>query len=62
MRKVVAWVGIPSLVIVVGGGITGWTLLRDAGDAAETPDGLGSTAKVMRGMVVQSETYDGTIG
>jgi multidrug efflux system membrane fusion protein len=62
MRKAVTWVGVPVLVIAVGGAVTGWTLLREDGEAAGSSDKLGATAKITRGNVIQTETYEGTIG
>ena len=62
MRKFLKWVGIPLLVIAVAAGVTGWTLLRDDGEASETSGTVEATGKITRGDVIQTETYDGTIG
>ncbi len=62
MGKAVTWVGIPVLVIAVGGSVAGWTLLREDGEAADASDAIDATGTITRGTVVQTETYEGVIG
>ena len=38
MRRVITRIGVPLLVVVLGGGVAGWTLIRDKGKAAQTSD------------------------
>lgn len=61
-RKALTRVGVPLAVIAAGAAGTGWTLTRDDGEAARATDKAQATAKVTRGTVVQTDSYDGSIG